>query len=78
VLTFYLPVAVITIAVLTGVMLMKRMPRWAGSVLLLCYALYVSGAWFLEVGQHPRHASRQHEPDGIDPETKDHATAKHC
>jgi cation:H+ antiporter len=47
VLTFYLPVAVITIAVLTGVMLTKRMPRWAGSVLVLCYVLFVSGAWFL-------------------------------
>jgi cation:H+ antiporter len=47
VLTFYLPVAVITITVLTGFMLTKRMPRWAGSVLLLFYLLFVSGAWFL-------------------------------
>jgi cation:H+ antiporter len=47
VLTFYLPVACITIAVLTGVMLTKRMPRWAGSVLILLYVLFVSGAWFL-------------------------------
>ena len=47
VLTFYLPVAVITIAVLTGFMLTKRMPRWAGSVLVLFYVLFVSGAWCL-------------------------------
>jgi cation:H+ antiporter len=47
VLTFYLPVAFITITVLSGFMLTKRMPRWAGGVLLLFYALFVSGAWFL-------------------------------
>jgi cation:H+ antiporter len=47
VLTFYLPVAFLTITVLTGFMLTKRMPRLAGSVLLLCYVLFVSGAWFL-------------------------------
>jgi cation:H+ antiporter len=47
VLTFYLPVAFITITVLTGFMLTKHMPRWAGSVLILFYVLFVSGAWFL-------------------------------
>jgi cation:H+ antiporter len=47
VLTFYLPVAFITVAVLTGFMLTKRMPRLAGCVLILFYALFVSGAWFL-------------------------------
>jgi cation:H+ antiporter len=47
VLTFYLPVAVITTAVISCVMLTKRIPRWAGSVLLLLYALFVSGGWFL-------------------------------
>jgi cation:H+ antiporter len=47
VLTFYLPVAFITITVLTGFMLMKRMPRWAGSILILFYVLFISGAWFL-------------------------------
>jgi cation:H+ antiporter len=47
VLTFYLPVAFITITVLTGFMLTKRMPRLAGCVLILFYVLFVSGGWFL-------------------------------
>ena len=47
VLTFYLPLAVITTAVLSGFMLTKRIPRWAGSVLILLYGLFVSGGWFL-------------------------------
>ena len=47
VLTFYLPVAVITMAVVSGLMLTKRIPRWAGGVLILLYVLFVSGGWFL-------------------------------
>jgi cation:H+ antiporter len=47
VLTFYLPVAFITVIVLTGFMLTKRMPRWAGGILILFYVLFVGGAWFL-------------------------------
>jgi cation:H+ antiporter len=47
VLTFYLPLTFVTIAVLTGFMLTKRVPRLAGSVLILFYAIFVSGAWFL-------------------------------
>jgi cation:H+ antiporter len=47
VLTFYLPVVCITITVLTGFMLTKRMSRLAGSVLILFYVLFVSGGWFL-------------------------------
>jgi cation:H+ antiporter len=47
VLTFYLPLAFITIALVSGVMLTKRVPRWAGGVLIICYAVFVVGAWLV-------------------------------
>jgi cation:H+ antiporter len=47
VLTFYLPLAFITTAVVSGFMLTKRIPRRAGGVLILLYALFVMGGWFL-------------------------------
>jgi cation:H+ antiporter len=47
VLTFYLPLAFITTALVTGVMLTKRVPRWAGGVLILLYAVFVVGAWLV-------------------------------
>jgi cation:H+ antiporter len=47
VLTFYLPVAFITVAMVSGVMLMKRVPRWAGGLFILLYAVFVVGGWFL-------------------------------
>jgi cation:H+ antiporter len=47
VLTFYLPLAFITTAMVSGVMLTKRVPRWAGSVFILLYAVFVVGGWFL-------------------------------
>jgi cation:H+ antiporter len=47
VLTFYLPVAVMTAAVVSGLMLTKCIPRWAGGVLMLLYVLFVTGGWFL-------------------------------
>ena len=47
VLTFYLPVAVVTTAVVSGLMLTKCIPRWAGGVLMLLYGLFVMGGWFL-------------------------------
>jgi cation:H+ antiporter len=47
VLTFYLPLAFITTAVVSGVMLTKRVPRWAGGVLILLYAVFVVGAWLV-------------------------------
>jgi cation:H+ antiporter len=46
VLSFYLPVAVVTTAVVSGLMLMKGIPRWAGGVLMLLYGLFVTGGWF--------------------------------
>lgn len=47
VLTFYLPLAFITTAVVSGFMLTKHIPRWAGGVLILLYAVFVTGGWFL-------------------------------
>jgi cation:H+ antiporter len=47
VLTFYLPLAFITTALVSGVMLTKRVPRWAGSALILLYGVFVVGAWFM-------------------------------
>jgi cation:H+ antiporter len=47
VLTFYLPLAFITTALVSSFMLTKRVPRWAGGVLILCYAVFVVGAWLV-------------------------------
>ena len=47
VLTFYLPVAVMTTAVISSLMLTKCIPRWAGGVFMLLYVLFVTGGWFL-------------------------------
>ena len=47
VLTFYLPLAFITTAMVSGVMLTKRVPRWAGSVFILLYAVFVVGGWLM-------------------------------
>jgi cation:H+ antiporter len=47
VLTFYLPLAFITTALVSSFMLTKRVSRWAGGVLILCYAVFVVGAWLM-------------------------------
>jgi cation:H+ antiporter len=47
VLTFYLPLAFITTTVVSGFMLTKRVPRWAGSVLILLYGVFVVGGWLI-------------------------------
>jgi cation:H+ antiporter len=47
VLTFYLPLAFITTAMVSGVILTKRVPRWAGSGFILLYAVFVLGGWFM-------------------------------
>ena len=47
VLTFYLPVTFITAAVVSGLMLTKCVPRWAGGLLILLYGIFVAGGWFL-------------------------------
>jgi hypothetical protein len=45
VLTFYLLLPFLTTVLVSGVMLTKGVPRWAGGVLILCYAVFVVGAW---------------------------------
>ncbi len=47
VLTFYLPLAVLTTVLVSAFMLTKRVPRWAGGVLVLCYAMFIVGAWLM-------------------------------
>jgi cation:H+ antiporter len=47
VLTFYLPLAFITTATVSAFMLTKRVPRWAGGVFILLYAVFVVGAWLM-------------------------------
>jgi cation:H+ antiporter len=47
VLTFYLPLAFITTAMVSGFMLTKRVPRWAGTVFILLYAVFVVGGWLM-------------------------------
>jgi cation:H+ antiporter len=47
VLTFYLPLAFITTTMVSGCMLTKRVPRWAGGVLILFYAVFIVGAWLV-------------------------------
>jgi cation:H+ antiporter len=47
VLMFYLLLAFITTALLSGVMLTKQVPRLAGSALILLYGVFVIGAWFM-------------------------------
>jgi cation:H+ antiporter len=47
VLTFYLPLAFVTTATVSAFMLTKRVPRWAGGVLILFYAVFVIGAWLV-------------------------------
>jgi hypothetical protein len=47
VLTFYLPACLGSVVVISLLMLTKRIPRWAGAVLVLQYAGFVVGGYFL-------------------------------
>jgi hypothetical protein len=47
VLTFYLPVAFVTTIALAGVMRTTRVQRWAGSLFIGLYMLFVIGGWFM-------------------------------
>lgn len=47
VLGFYLPVCFVTVAAITAFMLRKRVPRMAGALLVLLYAVFVAGAYTL-------------------------------
>ena len=50
VLTFYLMLALITTAVVSGIMLTKRVPSWAGGLLIMLYLSFVIGGWLVEFG----------------------------
>jgi cation:H+ antiporter len=50
VLTFYLPLVLITAAVISGIMLTKRVPRWAGGLLIMLYLIFVVGGWWSWLG----------------------------
>jgi len=45
VLAFYLPLAFFTTAAVSGFMLTKHIPRWAGGVLIALYLVFVVGGW---------------------------------
>ena len=54
VLRFYLPVCIVTVLATTLVMLTRKVPRWAGAVLVLLYFLFVFGGylgWEMQVAQ---------------------------
>lgn len=44
---FYLPAAVVTVVFISVVLLTRRVPRWAGGVLVLLYAAFVIGGYLL-------------------------------
>lgn len=44
---FYLPVALITVVVISLFMWRKAVPRWAGAVLVLLYGVFVVGGYFV-------------------------------
>jgi cation:H+ antiporter len=47
VLTFYLPVCLFTVVVVSLFMLRKRVSRWAGAVLLVLYGIFFAGGYLL-------------------------------
>lgn len=43
---FYLPMAAVTVVAISGLLLMRRVPRWAGAMLVVLYAAFVIlGYW---------------------------------
>ena len=47
VLTFYLPMVLVTVLVISGLMLMRRIPRWAGGLLVILYLVFIVGGYVL-------------------------------
>lgn len=47
ILRFYLPVAAVTVVVIAIFMWRKAMPRWAGAVLVVLYAIFVVGGYLV-------------------------------
>lgn len=45
VLKFYLPLALLTTAVILGFMFTKKVPRWAGGLFITLYLVFVIGGW---------------------------------
>jgi len=45
VLQFFLPMGLVTIVFIAAVMFSRRVPRWAGAVLVLLYLLFVVGGY---------------------------------
>jgi len=45
VLQFFLPMGLVTIVFIAAVMFSRRVPRWAGAVLVLLYLLFVAGGY---------------------------------
>lgn len=50
VLWFYLPVTIVTVLVLSGFLLRKRVPRWAGGVLVVLYLVFAIGGYGIAGG----------------------------
>jgi len=46
--TFYLPVAFVTVVGISGLMLRKAVPRWAGAVLVGLYLAFVVGGYLVD------------------------------
>jgi cation:H+ antiporter len=44
---FYLPAAVATVVLISAILLLGRVPRWAGALLLAAYAVFAAGGYFL-------------------------------
>lgn len=53
VLGFYLPITIVTVFVVSGFMLRKRVPRWAGGILVLLYLIFVVGGYAFAGGFTP-------------------------
>lgn len=47
VLTFYLPVALVTVLVISVFLLRAAVPRWAGAVLVALYLVFIVGGYFV-------------------------------
>jgi cation:H+ antiporter len=47
VLMFYLPLAVLTTVIVSGVMWTTRVARWAGGLFVMLYAIFVTGGWLI-------------------------------
>lgn len=49
----YLPIAIVTVFVISGLMLRKQIQRWAGGVLVLLYLVFAVGGYAITSGIVP-------------------------